>query len=358
MTTKGVHYHELNLDAFNIFGTKFRLKTALVLDMKKNANYYGTGQQYIEQPLTTSAADGRRTYDKFSDYQDEFLQGSGATEYENWKYNKYEYMKPTWNAFLIGKYGDSLRYGFGCTVAWTDVKSWDGRTFDIDDTTYTSNSTLLDEDRPVGYDGGWTNSLKFGVGWNRLDYQPDPKKGYLIDFTFQTQQKWVGSSYTNYRETSAIRGYYTFFKSLPLTFGGRLALTSAQGDMPFYEMNSFAFSYGAKSGLGGNRTIRGYYADRFVAKTMTLLNLEARWEFWEIAGAGQRFAFKVVGFFDAGNAYDKAYANFYDPEFKNIKYSGGGGLVIAWNQATIIHFYYSQGPEESNISIDFSHSID
>ena len=35
----------------------------------------------------------------------------------------------------------------------------------------------------------------------------------------------------------------------------------------------------------------------------------------------------------------------------------GGGIVIAWNQATIIHIYYGMSDETSALSIDFKHAI-
>jgi len=78
---------------------------------------------------------------------------------------------------------------------------------------------------------------------------------------------------------------------------------------------------------------------------------------FEISGYGQRFVFKLVGYFDAGNPYDVADDPFAPPMWNDYKYSYGGGLVVAWNQATIIHFLYSQSRESVQISIDFDNYI-
>lgn len=92
---------------------------------------------------------------------------------------------------------------------------------------------------------------------------------------------------------------------------------------------------------------------------MLMGNIEARYSIGEITPWGQRFEFKVVGYYDVGNVYDEAQHVFSKPEFGNYQHCGGAGLVIAWNQATIIHFYYSLSSEFINqISIDFSHAIE
>ncbi len=128
-------------------------------------------------------------------------------------------------------------------------------------------------------------------------------------------------------------------------------------DIPFFDMDYFVFPYRRQSGLGGNRTLRGYPLNRFVARTMTLANLEARYSIFEMTPGGQRFEFKAVIFYDAGNAYDHPEGPVASPRFNDYKQCAGAGLVIAWNQATIIHAYYGVSSETDAISVDFMHTI-
>ncbi len=52
-STNGISYHELNLDLPYIFGTEFRVKTALVYDADMNANYFGLGERDARRHLRT-----------------------------------------------------------------------------------------------------------------------------------------------------------------------------------------------------------------------------------------------------------------------------------------------------------------
>ena len=353
MTTNGFNYHELNLDCYNVFGTDIRLKSAFVLDINKNANYFGVGQKTTQQKLTNPLTG--ETYDTMNGYADDFLEKPVAGEYTNYKYNKYQYIDPNYWADLYGDITEEIHWIAGFRIAYWDIKSWQGRKFEFEGETSKSGETLLDIERPLGYSGGFYNTVRIGIVWDNQDYAPDPRRGFNIDYNFETCQKFLGSESTYYRSTLGARYHWTPVR--PLTFAFRLGYTSAQQDVPFFDMAWFSFPYKRQAALGGNRSLRGYPLNRFVARTMTLANVELRYSFAEITPWGQRFEFKAVVFYDAGNAYDKPFRPFYEPRFEDYKHCGGAGLVIAWNQATIIHCYYGMSPETSAISIDFSHAI-
>jgi outer membrane protein assembly factor BamA len=352
MTTGGFHYHELSLDSYKIFGTDLRLKSSFVLDLNRNANYFGTGEKTVRGKLTDSSG---RTYSTMEDYTRDFLEKQVAGEYSNYKYNKYQYLDPNYWADIYGSVTDEVFWVAGVKIAWWDIKSWQGREYEVRGETSSASETLLDRERPDGYDGGFYNTVRFGIAWNTLDYEPDPRRGFNIDYSFETCQRWFGSESAYYRSTLGARQYWPPWK--PLTFALRLAYTSAQGDIPFFDMDYFVFPYRRQSGLGGNRTLRGYPLNRFVARTMTLANLEVRYSIFEINPGGQRFEFKVLLFYDAGNAYDHPEGPVTSPRPADYKQCAGAGLVIAWNQATIIHLYYGASAETSAISIDFMHAI-
>jgi len=344
MTTKWSQYHELNLNWYNILGSNFRVNTALVYDAKLAAQYWGTGAYTTRVGLRDEAG---TKYDNYADYYDNFID-DGSGQYT--KYNIYEYKKPNWFANLYGTISDDFKYIVGLRLAWTEITDYESA----------SRDTKLSYDQVnfgvEGYDGGWTNYLMLGLAWNTLDYEPDPRNGFNLDFSFKASGIWLGSDYDNYRETIAGRYFLTFWK--PLTFAFRLAYTMAQGDMPFYDMGYFEFPYGRQEGLGGNRTLRGFPSNRFVGMNMILGNIEARYSIGEITPWGQRFEFKVVGFYDVGNVYDEAWHLFSEMRPGDYQHSGGLGLVIAWNQATIIHVYWGASKESlGQVYVNFDHAI-
>lgn len=351
MTTKNYHYHELNLDAYNIFSTNLRLMSSLYFEADQNAPYYGIGKAASKRKLTDPYTG--RQYSRMSSYTEHFLKAGSR---ENYKYNKYRYTTPTFKSDVQGEISKYFKWIAGFKVSYWDIKSWQGRTFTLNGNKHTSGQTLFDVERPKGAEGGLYNTLKVGVSFSSLDFAPDPRRGWYVDYNFETSQKWIGSEAAFYRSTFGVRYYLTFWE--PLTFALRLAYTMAQGDIPLYEMNRFAFSASRPAGLGGSRTLRGYAGSRFVAPTMSLANLEARFRFLEITPWRERFEFKLVLFADAGNCYSSGAGLFAEPNFGGYKYCGGAGLLIAWNQATIVHFYWGFSPEDNSISIDFGHAID
>jgi len=142
-----------------------------------------------------------------------------------------------------------------------------------------------------------------------------------------------------------------------LTLALRAGYTDTNMDAPFFEMGYFGFSLNRRTGNGSNRTIHGYKEQRFVAPTMTVANTELRWKFAEANPWNQNFQFKLTAFYDVGNVYDKAGDPFSEPRWGDYHQGYGGGLVIAWNMATIIHFYYGVSEEDTSISVNFNHTF-
>ncbi|TAL32982.1 MAG: hypothetical protein EPN93_15055 [Spirochaetes bacterium] len=344
-TTNGVQYHELNVDMPYFMGTKFRIMTALVYEKNLNANYFGLGAKNATRPLTDNTGDTHSTYSGFLDYTEE------NEGYAKW-YN-YTITKPKYFFSLFRKLPANFQVMAGVEFKKVTIETWDGDKFDGDNQV----ETLLYRDRNIvpGYKGGWTNYARFGAGYDTRDYEPDPNRGVYVDYCIEVSTPALGSEYSFYKNTFGARTYLNPVK--PLVFAFRVGYTTAAEDIPFYEQNWFGFPLSRKNGLGGNWTLRGYKADRFVGRTMTLANVEARWRFAGVSGAGQKFDFKLVGFADTGCVYDEAADPVTKPRFADYHHSFGGGLVIAWNQATIIHFYAGFSKEDMGIFINFEHVI-
>lgn len=355
-TTGGMQYHSINLDKYNVAGTKFRFKTEVAYDATLNANFFGIGKDASDQNLTGNGVE----YDSYSDYYDEFLD-QGGDDNNNRKYNNYTIKKPTVWFRLYYNLMDWFKLMAGGQFMKVDIDPWGDRDFKSkifggDD--YTASETLLeqyDRDALTGYDGGWTNFAIFGAAIDTRDFEPNPKQGVLLEYTFLKSGKALGSDYTYHVHTAGARGYYTLFKKL--TFGIRTAYFESSSETPFYELGEFNFFDKRQSGIGGNRTNLGYKNKRFIGHTLTLGQLELRYFVGDTKLGSQLFGLQIVAFMDTGNVYDYADEPFNDPRWSDYKTSYGGGLAIPWNLNTIVHMFYAQSKEDAGFSIDFMHKF-
>ena len=346
-TTNGVQYHELNLDMPYIAGTKFRIKSAFVYDADINANFFGLGADIAKSKLY-NPGDPTIKYSKYSDYQD-FIDDNK----KYYQFYKYSIVRPKYYLYLFRDMTDEIKLMAGAEFKYVTIDTYQGEKFK----STIQEPTLLDTTKAFvpGFDGGWTNYARFGIGYDTRDFEPDPNKGIYLDYCFEAANSTLGSEYDFLKNNVGANFFVNPIGKLVLAL--RLAYTTSSEDIPFYEMNWFGFSLNRREGLGGNRTLRGYKKNRFVGRTMTMGNAEFRWQFYEVTGGGQRFAFKVVGFCDTGNVYDGMGDPFSDPRFSDYHTSYGGGLVIAWNLATIIHVYYGISEEDTGLYVNFEHNF-
>ncbi len=354
-TTGGVSYHELNLDMPYLLGSKFRLRSALLYDANINANFFGTGREASDSPLTAA---GGTEYDTFQDYYDDFL-NTGNPDASRRKYNSYTRKIPTWWMNVYRDIAGSFKLMAGVRIMKVDIESWDGREFSsavFGGDTYTSADTLLDrydDDTLAGFDGGWTNFALLGIAFDTRDFEPNPKTGVLMEYTIAQAGSFLGSDYTYRMQTASFRGYYTLLGRLTFAFRG--AYLDTNSSTPFYELGNFNLFTDRQRGLGGNRTNLGYKAQRFIGNTLTLAQLDARFFVGDITLGSERFGLMLLGFAETGNVYDAADEVYDDPRWSEYKTSFGGGIAIPWNLSTIVHFFVGISGEDMGISIDFDH---
>src|SRR5262249_10868667 len=138
-----------------------------------------------------------------------------------------------------------------------------------------------------------------------------------------------------------------------LVIAGRAVYSIQTEGVPFFAMNTLAFTDGDRQGLGGLRTLRGYKQDRFVGRVAALANLELRWTITDFDLASQHFALALVPFVDVGRVFDRVGA-FAGSGWKRAE---GGGLRVVWNKATVIVVDVGVSQEDAGIYMDFGHTF-
>jgi hemolysin activation/secretion protein len=108
-----------------------------------------------------------------------------------------------------------------------------------------------------------------------------------------------------------------------------------------------------KEGLGGWRTLRGYYGNRFVGDVAMHGTLELRWSPIDFTLWKQNFKPMLVPFVDVGRVFDKV--GQFNP--KDWKVAGGIGVRVAWNLATIVSFEYGVSSEGSLFYMELGHQF-
>lgn len=195
-----------------------------------------------------------------------------------------------------------------------------------------------------GVDGGWVSIIQTALIFDTRDFEPDPTKGYYFEIANEYSSKYIGSQFDFNKLFIQGRVYQKIPVGKRTVLATRFGLGNIFGNnAPFFEFQDQWSPESSINALGGKQSLRGYRANRFLARSMWFTNVELRVRLAEMKLGKQRFAFGVAPFFDAGTVRDR----WQNLNFKNIKTSYGGGLRIAWNQSTILSFDYGRSKEDS-----------
>jgi hypothetical protein len=356
-STKGVQFHWLDYDAPKIFDSPYRVRSQLIFARNTNANYFGLGNAALA-PLRFPGSP--TAFDSYSDYIAAQQRASGGTAYT--KYDQFDLLKPVFLASLERLFAnDRIRVLGGVGFSYTRIRDYTGTQVDATDdtgaaTTATMAPTRLREDcdagKLVGCSGGRESFLRLGLSYDTRDFEPDPNRGVFIDVALDAATVALGSQFDYLRLLGAARGYWSPIpERADLVLAGRGLLELQSAGTPFFSLNSLPFTEDFRNGLGGHRTMRGYRQDRFVGRTMALLNGEVRWTFTRFKLANQKFALIVVPFVDYGRSFDSAAAL----TLRDWRVSYGGAFRISWNLATIITVDYGLSSEDTGLYINFNH---
>ncbi|WP_199750509.1 Omp85 family outer membrane protein [Gynurincola endophyticus] len=201
----------------------------------------------------------------------------------------------------------------------------------------------FDDQQISGLNGGWVSIIQNALIYDTRDFEPDATKGLYVEIANEYSSKLIGSQFDF--DKLFIQGRY--FQKLPVgsrtIFAGRVGIGHIFGsNAPFFEYQDQWSPEGSINALGGRSSLRGYRANRFLARSMWFANLEMRIRIAETAFLNQHLSFNVVPFFDMGTVRD----SWQNLSFKHLKTSYGSGLRIGWNQSTTIYFDYGISKED------------
>lgn len=349
----------LSLDAPYYKGTRWRFK----IDFKAQQNpanlYFGSSEQTLESLRLPSTPTGGNTYTTYREYdkarktlrKGEIGEADFVTDALSNRFRETEFMLNLKADYALGNGKWRVMGGYEIqhlsykTFEGTDAEAIDPQT--TEKKTAPNGTSLLRRDYEQGFikglNGGWVSIIQTALIFDTRDFEPDPTRGSYIEIANEYSGKYIGSQF-DFNKLFLQARYY---QKLP--FGRRTVLTGRIGignifgkNAPFFEFQDQWSPDGSINALGGKQSLRGYRANRFLARSLAFANIELRYRIAEIKLSKQRFAFGIAPFFDAGTVRD----DWKDLNFSNIKYSYGGGLRIAWNQSTILFFDYGVSKED------------
>lgn len=347
----------MSLDVPYYKGTRWRFKIDLKAQQNPSNLYFGLTDATLGDLSLPS--DPNTTFSTYKEYDNarktlragENGEAALVTDALSNRFRETEYMLNLKADYALGN--GKWRIMGGYEIQNLNYKTFEGEDADAvnrttgEEITAPNGFSLLkrdfDQGRISGLNGGWISLLQTALIYDTRDFEPDPTKGVYFEIANEFSNKVIGSQYNFNKLFLQARTY----KKLP--FGKRTVLAGRVGvgnifgsNAPFFEFQDQWSPEGSINALGGKQSLRGYRANRFLARSMWFTNFELRYRIAEAKLGNQNFSFGAAPFFDAGTVRDR----WQDLNFKNIKFSYGMGARIGWNQSTIISFDYGISKED------------
>jgi outer membrane protein assembly factor BamA len=217
-----------------------------------------------------------------------------------------------------------------------------------EETTAPNGTALLARDFQqgliFGLNGGWVSLLQSALIYDTRDFEPDPTKGVYVEVANEFSNKVIGSQFNFNKVFLQARAYRKLPVGRRTVLAGRVGAGNILGKRaPFFEFQDQWSPDGSINALGGRQSLRGYRANRFLARSLAFANLELRARLADVKVGRQSFGLGVAPFFDAGTVRDEWQDLL---RLQTIKTSYGAGARIAWNLSTMIYADYGLSKED------------
>lgn len=354
----------LSLDVPYYKGTRWRFK----IDFKAQQNpanlYFGLTESTLDELRLPSTPTEGETYKRYSDYDKarktlrpgENGEALLVTDALSNRFRETEYMLNIKADYALGN--GKWRIMGGYEIQHLSYKTFEKEEAEAinpitgEETNAPNGFSLLQRDfeqgNISGLNGGWISIIQTALIYDTRDFEPDPTKGYYFEIGNEYSSKYIGSQFDFNKLFIQGKAY----KKLPFgkrtVVAGRIGIGNIFGsNAPFFEFQDQWSPDGSINSLGGKQSLRGYRANRFLARSLWFSNVEFRYRIAEAKLGKERFAFGVAPFFDVGTVRD----DWKKLNVTNVRYSYGLGARITWNQSTIISFDYGISKEDNLLYI-------
>lgn len=352
-------------------GSRWRVKADLKARRDPTNLYFGITQDTLGNLRLPASGENGATYKTFAEFERarKTLRAGGpgeaaqVTDSLSNRFQDSELMLNIKADYALGEKGRWRVLG-GYEIQRLDFKTFGGRLASAVDpvtgasTTAPNGIPLLDRDaaagRAIGLEGGLVSILQQALIYDTRDFEPDPTRGMYFEIGNEYSSGLIGSQF----EFDKLLIQAKTFHKLPIgqrtVLAGRLAAGNIFGkNAPFFEFQDQWSPDGSINALGGSRSLRGFRANRFMARSVLFTNWELRTRLAERKIGAQRFALSAVPFLDAGTVRDR----WQKLDFRQLRTSYGLGGRLAWNQSTIITLDVGKSGEDKLLFFGIGHSF-
>jgi outer membrane protein assembly factor BamA len=184
--------------------------------------------------------------------------------------------------------------------------------------------------------------VRAGIVFDTRDLEVDPHRGVFAEAL-------VGSGRGYTRRTGAIHAYVHPLERLILA--GRLGAEGMTGTPPVGAQLTMESSEGPIVAVGGVRSLRGYYDDRFLGPGKLVGGVEAR---YGVLWAPRLLEVKLFAFYDAGRVFGPGESVRLTRH--GLHAAKGGGIAVTMLRNTLLIFELGRGSEGSQFTFSTSWS--
>jgi len=347
----------LSLDAPYYRGSRWRFRVDFKAQQNPSNLYFGSNQSTLG-PLRLPS-DPAETFDTYAEYNNarkrlrpgQAGEAAFVSDALSNRFRETEFMLNLKADYALGK--GKWRVMGGYEIQSLRYRTFQGTETDAVDpvsgegTKAPNGTSLLARDAQqglvFGLAGGRVSLLQGALIYDTRDFEPDPTRGVYFEAANEFSDRFIGSEFSFNKLFLQGRLYQRLPVGRRTVLAGRLAAGTIFGKQaPFFEYQDQWSPDGSINALGGRQSLRGYRANRFLARSLAFANVELRVRVADLKVGRQNFGFGVAPFFDAGTVRDR----WQDLNFKNIKTSYGLGARVAWNLSTILFFDYGLSKED------------
>ena len=212
------------------------------------------------------------------------------------------------------------------------------------------DASVLQDLKPVGYEGGATGQLTAGALWDTRDNESDPVRGGVEELSLRVSGSATGSRYQYGGVTLSERRFWQLGSRVVLA--QRLTLDALFGEVPFFEwVNTGGVTF--TEGIGGMSSVRGIERNRFAGNIKAFSNTEVRVRAFSFNLFGAPVYTGGVAFVDVGRVW---HPDTVDGPWWKWHPGVGAGLRVA-RRAAVVRFDWAMSPEtmRHRIYLNFGH---
>ena len=191
---------------------------------------------------------------------------------------------------------------------------------------------LLAQEQGTASTTTWTNYVRAGLVWDTRDRETGPRRGTWTEFLVQRIDESLGADVGYTRWTFTDRRYFSLTDRL--VFAHRYLIQGVSEGAPAFELFQVQTSFSQQEGLGGAKTVRGIFKNRFVGRGMLVWNAELRLRAAEFSVGSWSFEIVLSAFLDQGRVWDAGVQ--LDEVLTDLHRGFGGGVRIGAGQNFVV----------------------